>query len=282
MDDEPIHVIVEGEDDDAAGSSAQRIAALNRQADADRAYAARTRRETAQLQRDSALRKIDADRLTVESETKAAESAYRNAREFGDVDGEVAATKRLSAAQSRHHLLETQRSAVERAPISSGDPVEDSLAGYTEKTAAWLRSNPEYLTDPSKSAKARGAHFMAVSEGLDPDSPEYFEHCERTLGLRRGGGRNNGARSSPTVAPVRGDTGANSYGGNSMRGQTVALTKGEVERANDGSVVWNVGNTDSRGNVIRHGDPRVGKPVGNSEYARRKIELSKQGYYERI
>jgi hypothetical protein len=265
MDNEPIHVIVEGEDgDEAAGSSAQRIAALNRQAAADRAFAARTRRETAQLQRDSVLRKIDADRLTVESETKAAEAAYRNAREFGDVDAEVSATKRLSAAESRNNMLQTQRAAVERAPISSGDPFEDHLAQHTPRTAEWMREHKDWVTDPRRNSKLIGAHHMAIAEGLDPDSDAYFDHCERTLGLRGGGSRGGNMRSgSSDINPS--DVNTHVQNG----GKSVYLTENEKKIATDGTLVWNYG-------------PNKGKPLGTAEFAKRKAAQIAAGLHNKL
>lgn len=288
-DDGELHVVVDGENDDAgdAGSTAREIERLNRQADVDRARTARAKLETARLNREGALRKLDADLLTLDSETSAAEAAYRNAREFGDVDAEVAATKRLSAAESRRSALEMQRGAVERMPITSGDGFEDHLARFTEPTARWMREHRDWVEDPRRNAKLVGAHQFAIADGLTPDTDECFAHVEKTIGLRTGGNgssnvRSSSSRSSPSVAPVNGSISANSYsGGNNVRG-SVSLTKGEVERANDGSICWNVGNTDSRGKIIKHGDPRVGKPIGNVEYARRRLKMEEQGYYSKL
>jgi hypothetical protein len=165
----------------------------------------------------------------------------------------------MEMAARRHEQLQ-------QAPIRTGDDFGDHTAKFSDPTAAWMHQNRDWITDPKKSARVQSAHFDAVAEGIEPDSDEYFSHVERKIGFRSGGSNRGGN--------VQRDI---SGGGNEVR-----LSKGEVERANDGSICWNVGNTDSRGNVIRHGDPRVGKPIGNVEYARRRIEMEKQGYYSKV
>jgi hypothetical protein len=266
-DDGEIQVVIESEDASDTDSSISRIAELNAQADRDQARAARLNRETSQLRRESALRQIDNNMLTLQSETAAAESAYRAAREMGDVDEEVAATKRLTAAESRRTAMEMQRGAVERMPVTSGNAFEDHVSRFTEPTAQWMRQHREWVEDPKKNAKMVGAHHMAIGDGLEPDTPEYFAHVEGQLGLR-GGGKGSGNRGSNNMQRGSPD------GGNAVR-----LTKGEVERANDGSICW--GRHDLAAGRIKDAS-LIGRPIGNVEYARRRIEMGKQGYYDRI
>jgi hypothetical protein len=192
MDDDGIRVVIEGEGEDAADSSTSRIAELNRQADADRAKTARLNLQTARMRREADLRSVDAARLTAESEARAAEAALKDADDMGDSDAKVAATRRLTAAEVRRSNLEMAHQQLQHAPISSGDPVEDRLTAFTDRTADWFRSHPEFLTDPRKNARAQGAHHMALSEGLVPDTDEYIAFCEKTLGIRGGG---NGSRN---------------------------------------------------------------------------------------
>jgi hypothetical protein len=259
----PEGIVVEFEDDDDA-AHARRIKALNDQADRDRAEAARLRRETAALQREGNMRALESAQLTARSELGAAETAYREAREYGDVDREVEATKRLTAVQTRLSQLEAQAATVQRMPISSGDQFEDHLTRFTGPTAQWMREHRDWVEDPRKNSRLVGAHHVAVAAGMEPDSPEYFAHVERTLKVGGNGG------------------GSVSRGGMSDSGNTVRLTKGELERSEDGSICWNVGNTDRNGNVIRHGDARVGKPIGRHEYARRKQAQIADGLHNKL
>jgi hypothetical protein len=266
MDDGEITVVVEGEDASAAHSSVSRIEALNRQADRDHGIAARARLETARLNREGAIRKIEVDLLTTESEARAAEAAYRDARELGDVDAEVAAQRRLTATETKRANLEMQQAAWQHAPISSGDPLEDHFSRFTDRTAAWMRAHKDWVTDQRKSAKLTGAHNFAVSEGLTPDTDEYEEFVEKMIGMRGGNGASNRGgsnmrRSSSNINPNDVNTHVQDGG--------VFLTKGERERANDGSIVWNTG-------------PNKGKAVGNAEYARRKAAMIAEGRYNKL
>jgi hypothetical protein len=267
MDEGEIEIRIEGEESDAAaGSTTSRIAELNRQADADHARAARLNLQTAHLRREAEMRRVGNELLTVDSESKAAEAAYRNAREYGDTDAEVAATRRLSAAEARRNTLELQGQALERIPVSSGDAFEDHLSRFTDRTAQWMREHRDWVEDPKKNAKMVGAHHMAVGDGLEPDTPEYFAHVERQLGLRSGGNGSNRSgtnmrRETPKYDPADHRTHVTPDG--------VYLTENERKLATDGTLVFNTG-------------PKRGQPIGLSEMARRKSEMAKNGMYNRI
>jgi hypothetical protein len=267
MDDGDIQVRIEGEDD-AADSSTSRIEALNRQADADRAKTARMNLQTAHMRREADLRRVGNELLTVDSETKAAEAAYRNAREYGDTDAEVAATRRLSAAEARRNTLELQSQTLERMPVSSGDPLEDHFSRFTDRTAAWMRRHKDWVTDPRKNAKVTGAHSFAVSEGLTPDTDEYFEFVEKMIGLRGNSGSSNGsARSGSMQRETKINPGDfNSHVTDDGR---VYLTENEKKIAQDGTLVHN------------HG-PLKGKPLGLQEFARIKREQIKAGLHNKL
>ena len=55
----------------------------------------------------------------------------------------------------------------------------------TPKSAAWVRSHPEFVTDAKKNRMMIAAHQLAIGHDLEPDSDEYFESVERTLALRK-------------------------------------------------------------------------------------------------
>jgi hypothetical protein len=282
----PIDVVIEGEEESDSRRSARRSSDSGRRASADDGAAARARLASARLQRQGDLNRVEHELLTLSTESVAAEKAFESAADMGDVRAQAAANRRMSAAESRRVLLEQRQEDLKQAPVSSGDPFEDHLSQFTPRTAEWMREHRDWVTDQRKNSKLVGAHHMAIADGLEPDSQSYFEHVERTIGLRGGNGSNNGrtssSRGSPLVASVRGDTGAGSYRGGSNVGETVTLSKGERDRATDGSIVWNAGNVDANGQVIRHGDPRIGKAIGIQEYARRKLQLDKDGYYNRL
>ncbi len=263
MDDGEITVRIEGEDGDGTDSTTSRIEALNRQADADRAKTARLNLQTAHMRREGALRKVEADYLSTESEAKAAEAAYREAREYGDVDAETKAQRRLAAAEAKRTLLETRAQDISSMPVSSGDPLEDHLSRFTDRTAAWMREHKDWVTDPSRNAKLIGAHNFAIAEGLVPDSDQYFEYVERKIGMKSGGSRSstNMRHETPKYDPSDHRTHVTPDG--------VYLTENERKLAVDGTLVFNSG-------------PKRGQPIGIQEMARRKAEMAKQGMYNRL
>lgn len=282
-------------------------AASRRAADADRRAA------------DAAARASAAETRVAESESGAIESGiaaanslaaqakadYKVALEKGDFDAAADAQERLAdAVADRKRLneakadLEVRKSRTDEAfpprPQSDGDPFEQHLTKFTPRTADWMRGHRDWVTDPRKSAKLTGAHHMAVGDGLTPDTDEYFEHVEKTLGLREqpparsgngsgnGQGRQQQRRGAPPVAPVNGSAGGHSSGSGDSSKNEVWLTKGERDRANDGTLVWNPGNRHPKtGQPIQHGDPLVGRPIGNQEMARRKLYGQREGLYDK-
>jgi hypothetical protein len=118
-----------------------------------------------------------------------------------------------------------------------------------------------------KSAKVTAAHFDALAEGLQQDTPEYFQHVERQIGLggnsRRPGSERGAVQRTADYDPSKPSTHVRNGG------KDVFLTKGERERATDGTLVWNYG-------------PNKGKPLGIQEFARRKAEMVREGRFDRL
>lgn len=243
MSDDDLRIVIEGDDD-----TERPVRSNGKTAEEWQAETARHLETVARSRREIAANRVNAALLTIDSESRAAKSEYSRKMEEGDWDAAAEAQARLAAAEARRAPLQAQAEAIQRRPTT----LEEQ---YTPATADWLRRHPEWTADPRKSAKLQGAHHMAVGDGLTPDTPEYFEHVEKTIGLR-GGGSDVGGRGA-AGRPVSSNSGQ------------VKLTKGEAERANDGSIVWNFG-------------PNKGKPIGNVEYARRKIEMQKSGMYTRL
>lgn len=190
--------------------------------------------------------------------------------------------RRDDADQQRQQEQPLQR----KVPATEEEAFEQYVGQFSVRSQAYLRAHPECVVDPVKNARVRLADEEAVAKGYQRDSDAYFSYIDRRLGY--GGAQNGGhdggraeeevefeiepqrrqqeSRSSERrqvmpSAPVRGD---NNTGGSSRR---VSLSAGEVERATDGSLVWNTG-------------PKKGEPIGTTEYARRKAIMLKEGRYE--
>jgi hypothetical protein len=286
---EALKADVEKRDADLAVERAARFAADQRAADA-RAREAALHTRVTESQGDAIASGIDA----AQAEASQAEADYAALMERGDFAGAAKAQRRMAAAEARILRFDEAKSDLEArksAPRtddtpSRADPVEAHLAKFTEPTARWLRDHKEWLTDPRKNAKLTGAHHFAVAEGYDPDTPGYFEHVEKTLGLRdepqpaRNGSGNGQAktparRSAPPVAPVNGSAGAHSSGSGDNRGNQVYLTKNEAASATDGTLVWNYDDPSGKDRY------KKGQPIGIQEMARRKLEMQKRGLYDK-
>lgn len=190
---------------------------------------------------------------------------YREAMSVGDYD--TAADIQASMVENNAKLqqLEQGKKALEKTPdyevpdpYMPSDPVEALASQLSPRSAAWVRSHPEYATDPKLYQKMLAAHNLAVSDDIEADTDEYFEAIETTLRIRNSSPRyDNEAtsqaakptqrRSSPPAAPV-----SRSGSGTGSRPNVVRLTAEEREMASL------MGMTDQ-------------------EYAKSKMELKKSG-----
>jgi hypothetical protein len=233
------------------------------------------------------------------TEADAAQSEYTAAMEAGDWKKAGEAQRKISRAEATKVRLEEAKADLEvqktqpqrqqqriEAPQTQADPVEAFIASRDAGTQAWLRDHPDDArvlatnSDPRRAAKLNAADADAFAEGFTRGSKEYFQHVEKFLGITKTNGKTptNGtaqtqrrAASAP-VAPV-----AASAGGTSG-GVEVRLTKGEADRATDGTIVWH--ESDFKAGRIKD-KGLIGQPIGHGEYARRKNIMQQQGLYDK-
>jgi hypothetical protein len=225
------------------------------------ADAARYRAEGEHLRIVTALNRTD-------MEGHEAQSEYRSAVELGDADAQTRAQARMAEVEARRVRLLEHEQVLRNTPIAPADPVEAACAGLSERSAQWLRKHPDYAVDPRKNAKIRAAHFDAVAEGLREDTPEYFAHVERKVGLNdgsRNNGNDRGAAPKPPAPFNPSDVSTHIRND----GRVVTLTKGEKAAATDGTLLWATG-------------PNRGKPIGVAEFARRKVQMAREGRYSQL
>lgn len=275
-------------------SNAERAAALARnQAREAAAEAATVRKEAADRTGESIETGISAANDAI----AAAKKDIKNAGEIGDHSAQAEAYDKLATARARLERLNEQKTEVdirkteaarprqeqqrepERAAVD--DPFEEMLAGMAQggyaRSAEWIRKNREMWTDERKNAKVRAAHFDAVSDGIKPESDEYFEYIEKRVGLREAEPAKNERvvevkphSRRPPVAPV-----AQSGGGmNGSSATTVRLTKQQADSATDGTLVWNYDDPSGK-NRYKKGDP-----IGTQEFARRLVAQKDQGLFD--
>jgi len=153
------------------------------------------------------------------------------------------AAKQLQLEQGLQGLKnrpkETPRQEVQRR----ADPVEEFASQLTPLSAAWIRKNPTFVTDPNKMRKMIAAHNLAEANGIAGDTPEYFDFVEQTVGLKQerqepqSGSEADAAeplseaaapakrRSAPPAAPV------NRGGSNNPRTMTLSREEKEIAEA---------------------------------------------------
>jgi len=194
--------------------------------------------------------------MQVQWEEAMASNDYRRASEI-----QIAMATNASKLQT----LENGKQSLESSPkivperIAPSDPVEAFASSLSPRSAAWVRSHPEYITDPRLNRKMVAAHELAVSDNLPLDSDDYFSAIEETLKINRtepvsrrddamaDAAKVTQRRSAPPAAPV---TRSGTASGSSPN--VVRLTAQEREMASM------MGMTDK-------------------EYAKNKIALQKEG-----
>lgn len=119
------------------------------------------------------------------------------------------------------------QSRVEQQPI---DPVEAQIQAVQSPTSqAWLRSHRDALTDPVKTARMTAAHYDAVADNIQLDSPEYFAFIESRVydaEPSRPAAQQPRSRQAMAAAPVSRTNSAQNF----RAGQQVTMTLSPAER----------------------------------------------------
>lgn len=190
---------------------------------------------------------------------------YSEAMAVGDYAKAAEIQESMSINASKLMELERGRSHMENMPKIEpvqpqrpADPVEALASQLSPRSAEWVRRNPQCVTDPRMYQKMVAAHNLAMADGYQPDTDDYFAFVEDTLKISKrvpvqeeedpmANAAKVTQRRAPPAAPVsRNNTSTGS------RPNVVRLTKLEAETARD------LGMTEE-------------------EYARNKLLLQKEG-----
>ncbi len=283
----------------AERDAVEKAAALARASRAE-AAAQQAQREVASVRTEAIetrAESLDSGIASANEAIAAAEREIQTASESGDHAAAAKAHTKLAKATARLERLTGEKASVEIAkteaarPVqrteapqpgdtASGDPFEDYVSKFTAPTAQWMRDHKEWVTDGRKSLKLTAAHNDALADGLSPDTPAYFDHVEKFIGLKKAAEpetKPNGKdavtvkthqRRAP-VAPV--SNGSNGYGGGD---NVVKLSKQQAEAATDGTIVWNYDDPSPQKRF------KKGDPIGVQEYARRVKTLKDAGAFD--
>lgn len=200
---------------------------------------------------------------TVKQNNSILKANYREAMSVGDFDKAAEIQEALSSNAAKLLQLEQGKQALEsmpkQQPQAPVDPVEALASQLTPRSAAWVRRNPECVTDQRLFQKMIAAHNLAVADGIEPDSDEYFEFVESTINLKK-------------TAPKRMDPVADAD-------PTAAAAKPMQRRTSPPAAPVTRGG--ERSNVVRltAQEREMAQMMGMSdkEYATHKLALQKEG-----
>ena len=129
---------------------------------------------------------------TVRGNIERIEKDYADALSVGDFQQAAKLQTALSMQTSQLSQLEQGKSYLESRPKKEpppppapADPVEAFAARLSARSADWVRAHPECVRDSRMQQKMIAAHQLAVADGVEPDTDEYFARVEETIGLNK-------------------------------------------------------------------------------------------------
>jgi hypothetical protein len=115
-------------------------------------------------------------------------NAIRTAFENGDFDKATDYQEAMATNVAKLMKIEEGKIAYEgqmkERPAAPVNSVENFASRLSPRSADWVRNNPEYVTDPRLNRKMLAAHQMAVADGMEADTDEYFGYVESMLSVK--------------------------------------------------------------------------------------------------
>ena len=179
---------------------------------------------------------------SVKRDIEVLEANYANAAASGDFTSAGKYQTASATAAAKLVQLETGKEAMEaeakNPPVRRVDPPRDPVEAFASqlspRSAAWIRSHPQCVTDPRLQQRMLAAHNLAMTENLAADTDDYFARVEGIMGFGEDTGESamseaakpTQRRASPPAAPV-----SRSGTGNGKSPNRVTLTAEEREFA---------------------------------------------------
>lgn len=140
------------------------------------------------------------------------EKEYANKLEQGDYHAAAKLQRQMAQIESKLATLNQGREALEERiqyerarpepqyqqqqyQQTQYDPIEAELQRLSPDSQTWLRKNIHLMQDQKSKNLLASAHYRAVAENLQPDTPQYFQYLENELGV--------GAKEAPAPARQR-------------------------------------------------------------------------------
>lgn len=179
----------------------------------------------------SALEMVNNERVMLRSQyaEAMAQGNYAMVAEINDRMNDLA-VKANVIEQGREAMEAQKKQPVQQQPYQ-GDPVDAFASQLTPRSAAWVREHPEFVRDAKLNRKMIAAHELAIADGIDADTDEYFNHVERTLGISRGEVEEEAPKPQRRAAPATAPVSRAGMDNNGRRTNVVTLTPEEREIA---------------------------------------------------
>lgn len=206
----------EAEDDPIADLQAQ-LTALKKRTDDAEAENATLKRDNA----DAVTSAVAAEQVALNHALNSAmgvakqiEADLEKAMKAGDSAGVVKAQRALTraelaianyeeAASELAAELEAEKRKPKTAPkpAAGKDPYLESIAHMDQRAQAWLIANRKDIEpNPNRGTRAVAGHHLAISEGIEANSPEYFEFMNEHMGYEPV--KKPKAKAAPTGRPA--------------------------------------------------------------------------------
>jgi hypothetical protein len=220
------------------------IEALRRELEAEKAARQRAEQQARVATTDKADSDLRMLNTAIETETRNKDILKANLREAvanGDTDAQADILMAINQTDNNLRQISEGKKHYEtqlRAPVTN--KVEALASQLTPRSAEWVRANPDVVNDDRRAARLQRAHFDALDDGIQPDTPDYFNFLETRLNINNAPARQEAAMSAasestsgrrasaPPAAPV-----SRSGTGTGGRPNVVTLTRAEQEAAKD-------------------------------------------------
>lgn len=249
----------------AAAEKIDGIDELKRQLEAEKTARAgeREARERAERERNAATQQVfhaknaqddaesrlfDGAVAQLKSNTHILKQQLKEAWATNDFDRAADIQEAIADNSAKINSIEAGKQAIKERPKEQPralDPVEAFASQLSPRSAAWVRAHPEYATNERLKQKMINAHQMALLDGIQADTNDYFEAVEDALKISMPRGKVFVAepdrdyepslsaasaptqrRQSPAAAPVSRDVTPSGE-----RKRTIRLTAAEAEIA---------------------------------------------------
>jgi len=220
------------------------IEALRRELEAEKAARQRAEQQARVATNDKADSDLRMLNTAIETEGRNKEILKANLREAvanGDTDAQADILMAINQTENNLRQITEGKKHYEaqiKAPVAN--KVEALASQLTPKSAEWVRNNPDVVNDERRAKRLERAHFDALDDGIQPDSPDYFNFLENRLNINKAPMRQEAAMSeasestsgrrasAPPAAPV-----SRSGTGTGGRPNVVTLSRAEQEAAKD-------------------------------------------------